>query len=246
VAYFPIMAIKPIAAPRLYQHIADEIGRLIDTGEFTPGDRLPGERDLARKLAVSRSSLREALSALEIAGRVTIKVGSGVYVRATRQARRPKTASAREEISPFDVLRARRLVEAEAAALAARHATARQLAGIAAAFTRLSAQMIEDRPLPDGDRQFHVRIAEACGNSALAQLVHVLWEERRHPLSARIEALFVTTRRKLDNIAEHRAILDAIRSRDPAGARSAMRRHLRNAERQRLALLRHQPEKLAR
>jgi DNA-binding GntR family transcriptional regulator len=74
----------------------------------------------------------------------------------------------------------------------------------------------------------------------------VLWEERRHRLSARIEALFVTTRRKLDNIAEHRAILDAIRNRDSAGARSAMRRHLRNAERQRLALLRHLPEHVTR
>lgn len=241
VAYFAIMAIKPIAASRLYQHIADEIGRLIDAGEFGPGDRLPGERDLARKLAVSRSSLREALSALEIAGRVTIKLGSGVYVRAARRTRTAASTGAKGEISPFDVLRARRLVEAEAAALAARHATARQIAGIGAAFTRLSAQMLGDRRLPDGDRQFHVRIAEASGNSALAKLVHALWEEQRHPLSARIEALFVTPLRRHDNIAEHRAILDAIRGRDPVAARSAMRLHIRNAERQRLALLRHQP-----
>jgi DNA-binding FadR family transcriptional regulator len=234
------MAIKPIAAPRLYQRIADEIGRLIDAGEFKRGERLPGERELARKFDVSRSSLREALSALEIAGRVTIRLGSGVYVRAGDRARREAVPAALDEISPFDVLRARQVVEAEAAALAARNATPRQIAGIQSAFERLAAQMLEDRTLPEGDRQFHVRIAEAAGNSALAKLVHVLWEDRRHPLSARLESLFVTTRRKRDNIDEHRAILEAIRRRDPAAARRAMRTHLRNAERQRLALLRRQ------
>jgi DNA-binding FadR family transcriptional regulator len=196
---------------------------------------------------VSRSSLREALSALELAGRVTIKVASGVYVREARKPRRAQSVPvppSEAEISPFDVLRARCVVETEAAALAARHATARQIAGIAAAFTRLSAQMLERHARNDGDRQFHVRIAEASGNSALAKLVHTLWEEQSHPLSARIEALYVTTRRKRDNIAEHRAILDAICDRDPAKARSAMRRHIRNAERQRLALLRHPAEVL--
>lgn len=229
------MTLAPIAAPRLFRRIADTLAAAIDAGEFAPGDRLPGERDLARRLEVSRSSLREALSTLELEGRVEIRMGSGVYVRQRhgRGAARP-TASA-GSASPFDVLRARRLVEAEAAALAARHATPAQLRAIEQAFERLSADMRANRAHSEGDRLFHERIAQASGNTALAMVVAQLWSARRDPLATRIEALFVTGRRRRDNIGEHRRILDAIRAGDSPAARRAMREHLRNAERQRLA-----------
>ncbi len=233
------MPIQPIAAPRLYERIADAIGTLIDAGEFAPGARLPGERELARRLRVSRTSLREALSALELAGRVDIRMGSGVYVRAARAKRPSRLRGApKSEASPFDVLHARQVVEAETAALAARNATTAQVAGIAEAFDRLAADMRANRARSEGDRLFHLRIAEAGGNGALAAIVRDLWEAHRRPLDARLEALFVTLERRRDNIAEHRAILDAIRARDPVAARGAMRRHLQNAQRQRLALLR--------
>jgi len=120
------MRIQPIVAPRLYQRIADEIARLIDSGTFAPGERLPAERELARSLNVSRSSLREALGELEMQGRIVVRVGAGAYVgRASR--RRASRAARAPEISPFDVLRTRRIVEVEAAALAARNATPEQL-----------------------------------------------------------------------------------------------------------------------
>jgi DNA-binding FadR family transcriptional regulator len=230
------VSIEPIAAPRLYQRIAEEIGRLIDTGVFAPGERLPAERSLARSLKVSRSSLREALGALEMQGRVSIRVGSGVYVAtaAPRRAARPKPPAS---LSPFDVLRARQLVESEAAALAARHATAAQVEAMAEAFERLAADMRANRPRSPSDRDFHLRIAAACGNSALEMLVERLWREESAALSERIGELFVTRGRRRDNIAEHRAVLEAIRARDAAAARLAMRRHLRNAERQRMVLL---------
>ncbi|NDB00210.1 MAG: FadR family transcriptional regulator, partial [Betaproteobacteria bacterium] len=114
------MSFKPIASPRLYQRIADEIASLIDSGSFKPGERLPAERELAQKMQVSRSSLREALSSLEMSRHVEIRLGSGVYVRA---GRRKKAQPSADHASPFDVLRARRLVEGETAALAAKNAT---------------------------------------------------------------------------------------------------------------------------
>ena len=233
------MAIKPIAAPRLYQRIAESIADLIDAGEFAPGDRLPGERDLARKLEVSRASLREALSALELEGYVEIRVGSGVYVRPRRRSRKGAALTGRiGEVSPFDTLRARRLIEAETAALAARHASAEQIAAIESAFAGLAADMRARKARSEGDRLFHVRIAEAAGNTALAAIVRDLWAAWHQPLNARLESLFVTAQRRRDNVGEHRRILDAIRARDPAAARAAMRSHLIHAERQRLALVR--------
>lgn len=231
------MPIQPIAAPRLYQRIADEIGRLIDTGTFRTGERLPAERELARSLGVSRSSLREALGALEMHGRIEIRIGSGAFV-AQAPARRAQRAVASTEISPFDVLRTRRLVEVEAAGLAARHATPAQLKAMARAFERLATDMRANRMRSPADREFHLCIAAASGNSALAFVVERLWAEGGQPLNVRMEQLFVTRGRKRDNIAEHRAVLDAIRNRDAAGARQAMRAHLANAERQRMMLLR--------
>jgi len=235
------MRIQPIVAPRLYQRIADEIARLIDSGTFAPGERLPAERELARSLNVSRSSLREALGALEMQGRIVVRVGAGAYVgRASR--RRASRAARAPEISPFDVLRTRRIVEVEAAALAARNATPQQLRALTAAFARLATDMRANRTQSPADRDFHLCIAVASGNSALALVIDRLWAEGGKPLNARIEELFVTRGRRRDNIAEHRAVLDAIRNGDPAAARRAMRAHLVNAERQRMMMLR-QPER---
>jgi DNA-binding FadR family transcriptional regulator len=227
--------IRPISAPRLYQRIAEEIVRLIDAGTFEAGQRLPAERDLARSLKVSRSSLREALGELEMQGRVAIRIGSGAYV-AKASPRAAVRTRGEAEISPFDVLRTRRLVEGEAAALAARHATPAQIRSMARAFARLAADMCANRMQSPADREFHLCIAAASGSSALALVVERLWAESGRPLNARIEALFVTRSRKRDNIAEHRAVLNAIRNRDAAAARRAMRTHLANAERQRMIL----------
>ena len=225
------MSIQPIKDRRLYQRIAQEVEQLILAGTFKPGDRLPAERALAQSLDVSRSSLREALSELERCRVLEIRIGSGAYVRRRPAARGVRTGS---EISPFDLLRARRVVEAETAALAARHATLTQLRSLAAAFEQLAQDMRADRTPSQADRDFHVAIAHASGNAALALLVERLWQESQRPLGQRMEALYVTRDRKRDNIEEHRAIVEAIESGDAPGARRAMRRHLLNAERQRM------------
>jgi DNA-binding FadR family transcriptional regulator len=229
--------IPSLAVPRLYRRIADEIVRRIDDGTFPVGKRLPAERELAHRLGVSRSSLREALGTLEIEGRIEIRVGTGAFVVAGggRHATARRGAA---EVSPFDVLRTRWLVEAEAAALAARHATPAQVRAIARAFERLAADMRANRTRSPADREFHLRIAAASGNGALALVIERLWAEGERPLNLRIEKLFVTRGRRRDNIGEHRAVLDAIRKRDPAAARRAMRMHLANATRQRMAMLR--------
>lgn len=228
------MRLKPIAAPRLYQRIAMELVRLIDSGSFKPGERLPAERDLAVQLGVSRSSLREALSSLEMAGRVEIRLGSGVYVRkASRRKVLPVVAA---QTSPFDVLRARLLIEPEAAALASRHADAPQVKALERIFARLSVAMRADKALPEADREFHVAIARASGNTAIEMVVASLWAQWIDPLNARMAKLFVTRGHKHDSIEEHRAVLEAIRDGNPLAARSAMRRHLTSVGRQRMSL----------
>ena len=86
----PLQTVEPL---RLYRQIAGQIETLIDNGEFSAGSRLPAERELATLLGVSRTSVREAIISLEIAGRVEVRVGSGIFVAAQAAAASPRSAS---------------------------------------------------------------------------------------------------------------------------------------------------------
>src|SRR5947199_382798 len=119
------MPLHAIDTDRLYRKIARMISDLIASGEFVAGERLPPERDLARQLGVSRPSVREALIALEVEGYVEVRVGSGVYVLAQRPSDNATALSA--DSGPFELIRARWLIESECAALAARTAMRRHM-----------------------------------------------------------------------------------------------------------------------
>lgn len=220
----PIIAVEN---RRLYRQIADQIAALIDRGEYPMGARLPPERDLAKQLGVSRPSVREALIALEVEGYVEVRVGSGVYVVGPRAEEPSEPLPA--DSGPFELIRARSLIEAECAALAAKEATKAQVRAIEEALDGMEA----DRDLgvmPLGaDRLFHLRIAEASGNSALALVVKTLWDQRTGPLFLRLEHHFDTPALWTVAIREHREIVAAIARRDPQGARAAMRRHMNHA-----------------
>lgn len=220
----PIIAVEN---RRLYRQIADQIAALIDRGEYQMGARLPPERDLAKQLGVSRPSVREALIALEVEGYVEVRVGSGVYVVGLRAEDPSEPLPA--DSGPFELIRARSLIEAECAALAAKEATKAQVRAIEEALDGMEA----DRDLgvmPLGaDRLFHLRIAEASGNSALVLVVKTLWDQRTGPLFLRLEHHFDTPALWTVAIREHREIVAAIARRDPQGARAAMRRHMNHA-----------------
>jgi DNA-binding FadR family transcriptional regulator len=97
---------------RRYQLVAKQIIALIESGEFAPGSRLPGERELAERLGVSRVTIREAEIALEAQGYIAVKTGSGVYVR----PRLPDELSPLTEVDAFELTTVRAVVEAESAA----------------------------------------------------------------------------------------------------------------------------------
>src|SRR5437763_16896618 len=169
----PIHSIEP---RRLYRQIADQIRTLIRSREFAAGTRLPPERDLARQLGVSRPSVREALIALEVEGMVEVRIGSGIYVLVASDtlAVNGPDATAR----PFELLRARYVIESECAALAAKSAKKAHVHAREDALAEMEREMSDARqPLP-ADRLFHLRVAEATGNGALVAVVKMLWEER--------------------------------------------------------------------
>ncbi|HUP97868.1 MAG TPA: FadR/GntR family transcriptional regulator [Usitatibacter sp.] len=226
------MPITAVENRRLYRQIADQIAALIDRGEYQVGARLPPERDLAKQLGVSRPSVREALIALEVEGYVEVRVGSGVYVVGPRTAQDSGAGDPLPADSgPFELIRARWLIEAECAALAAKQATKVQVRAIEEALEGMEADRDKGTVPLGADRQFHLRIAEASGNSALALVVKTLWDQRTGPLFLRLEHHFDTPALWSVAIREHREIVDAIARHDPQAARGAMRRHMDRAAR---------------
>ena len=223
------MPLQAVDNRRLYRQIADQIAALIERGEYGSGQRLPPERDLAKQLGVSRPSVREALIALEVEGYVEVRVGSGVYVTGPGRPARVEPLSA--DSGPFELIKARWLIEAECAALAAKSATRTQVRAMEEALGQM--ESARDRGvMPLGaDRLFHLRIAEASGNSALALVVKTLWDQRQGPLFLRLEHHFDTPELWTLAIREHREIVEAIARHDAGGARTAMRRHMNHAAR---------------
>jgi len=212
---------------RLYRHIADQLMRMIGSGDYPPGSRLPAERDLAAQLGVSRPSVREALIALEVEGAVEVRGGAGVFVL---QQRSTPVDPLAPQPGPFDLIRARWIVESESAHLAATHATPEQLAGMKHALADMCASASPNEFTIEADQRFHLFIAEASANSALVMLTRQLWDARRGPLYMQFESHFTGKEIWRQAVGEHTEILDAIASRDGRAARAAMRRHMKNAE----------------
>jgi GntR family transcriptional repressor for pyruvate dehydrogenase complex len=218
------MPLQVVESRRLYRQIADQISALITGGEFAPGARLPPERTLAKQLGVSRPSVREALIALEVEGLLDVRVGSGIYV--THPGERGRHETIEDASGPFEVIRARWLIEGECAALAAKSASPAQIRAIREAHANMVRESRRHHNPLVADRLFHVRIAEAGGNSALVLLVQTLWDQRMGPLYRTLERKLEYPMMAADTIREHKAIVAAIARHDARAARSAMHRHM--------------------
>jgi DNA-binding FadR family transcriptional regulator len=223
------MPIKTVENRRLYRQIAAQLSALIASGEFKVGQRLPAERELAVQLGVSRPSLREALIALELEGMVEVRVGAGIWVTAAsgEAAIRPLQ---HEGEGPFELLRARSVIEGETAAIAAREASAAELDNIHASVQSLERLDRKNQDTAPADRDFHLGIAAATHNSVLLQVVQDLWDRGRGAIWTQMEEHFRTPVLRQATLADHRAVYDALVAHDPREARNAMRAHLKRVD----------------
>lgn len=220
------------------QRVSDEVARRlvqqIRSGMFERQRRLPSERRLAQAFGVSLTSLREALRSLEAMGLVSVQHGRGVFLRQAQAGdgvwHRWMTWIIEHGPSLLDLLEVRAAIEMKSADLAARHATVAQRARLAEILAQ--ADRLVETSGADGaalhaayvqiDLEFHRAIADATGNAVLRQLVESLGSALRGSREATV-ALPGRIRR---SIREHRRIVEAIRRRDPLGARQAMEAHV--------------------
>ncbi len=216
------MPIQAVDSDRLYRKIARQLSELIDAGEFVPGQCLPAERALAQQLGVSRPSVREALIALEIAGKVVIRVGSGVFV--TEPKPQVVLTDLEEGEGPFELLQARKVIEGETAASAAQEATPAEVAAIEAAVREHAQASVAATGA--ADRAFHLAIAKANHNGPLLAVVQLLWDQGRGAIWKQMEKHFETPALRSATLKDHRAIVEAIAAHDARGARKAMQSHL--------------------
>ena len=220
----PLQSIEP---RRLYRQVADQLCQLIDSGEFPAGSRLPTERELASQLDVSRPTVREALIALEVDGRIRIRVGSGIYVLASPA---PVAMPIPPIAGPFEILAARALFEGAIAEQVAWIATPNELVAIDAALNRMKAATETGPESIAADRAFHIAVAAALANDAVTKVVGDLFDQRINPYYARLASYFENASSWHTASAEHQAIRDRIAARDPGGARAAMHAHLKQSQ----------------
>ena len=215
---------------KLYKQVADQIERLIVAESLRPGDKLPSERELAEQMGVSRTVIREAIRVLSVRGLLKVKSGCGTYV----QELSAKDAAASIELflklrqsseSLQHVYEVRRILEVEAAGLAAERATLEDVASMKKSIDLMARYRDDPEAYTRHDVAFHAAVATATHNDLFGVLLS--------PIS---DLLLQMVRVSLDasgaadvGLVHHREILACIREHDPQKARRAMREHLEHA-----------------
>lgn len=219
-----------IKTRRIYVEIVEQIRRSIADGRLRAGDRLPPERELAIQFGVGRPAVREALSALEMMGVITIQPGQGAYVRQLQgdDMVRPVEADLQESASPLDLLEARRLLESQIVELAAARATQHDVDRL----NRMAREMQDALNATgefsmDCDREFHIAIGEATQNPVLAEVSRFLTGLMGQGLwRGMTEKNLRQPGRGERYVEEHSRIARAIQDRDGYAAREEVFRHL--------------------
>lgn len=203
---------------------AEELRKLIQRQQLKPGDQLPAQRDLANQLGVSRASLREALSALETLGLVSVQPGRGVYIAAPAES---ATWRFGDRGSLRDVYEARLCVEVFAAGLAASRLDHRTEEALRSSVVNLrrSFEARDVEGMAKADSMFHDLIIEVCANPILAAMYHsvreMMVESQKLPMLSYV--------RLESTVAEHEELLASLVARDPVSASAAMDHHIRSA-----------------
>ena len=218
-----------IKKTRIHEEVVSQVHELIKAGRFKAGDQLPSERELAETFKVSRTSVREALRALETQGLVISKTGMGNFVAdlPIEALVAPLARMLIEEKNALaDVFELRKLIEPQIASLAAERATAHDVERMKLLLKKQREQVERGATGVDADTEFHFAIGQATQNHAIEKLVSGLLDVLSH---SREESLQTSGRRQA-SIDSHLAIVAAIEIHDQAKAREAMRYHIEQVE----------------
>ncbi|MGJ8626040.1 MAG: FadR/GntR family transcriptional regulator [Sulfitobacter sp.] len=225
------MPFRPVTQEKLSHAVISQIEQLILRGILRPGERLPAERELAERLGVSRPSLRDAISQLQAAGLLSTKPGAGIYVAdVLGSAFSPALIDlfARHDEAVFDYLSFRRDLEGLAAERAARLGSDTDLAVVQTVFDKMEAAHSKRDAEDEAqlDAQFHMAIIEASHNVVMLHMMRSMYELLRGGVFYNRQIMFKQKTSRSALLDQHRAINQALQSRDPSAARAAIEDHL--------------------
>ncbi len=221
---------KPIKQKRVYTEIIEQIKQMVVRGELKPGDRLTSERELAEQLQVSRASVREAFSALDLLGILESKTGEGTFIRQQPDAAVIEPLALVFMLykdSNLEVLEFRTMLETEGAALAAEGATPADIERLKMHLLAMQSEILNNKLGAVPDAQFHITIAEITGNRVLVYMMNTIFDLLVETMRYSREKLFLRLGNREKLFAQHEKIYQAIAAGNPEAARQAMRCHLK-------------------
>src|ERR1700686_1853616 len=217
-------ALRPLErSRRLYEDVGERLGLFVRESSMAPGDQFPAERDLAKRLQVSRTSVRQSFVVLQALGFVDVRHGEGVFLRRTRGFGESLVKLLERRRRLPDVLEAREALEVKLAELAATHRGAEDMAAMRVALSMMEREIMAGGLGTEGDAAFHHAIALAARNQVLLHLIDAMAEVIQE---RRVESLSEPGRPPR-SLEAHTRILSAIESRSAQLAAEAMRQHLR-------------------
>lgn len=213
---------------KIYLNILKEIDQIITHDKLTTGDKLPSERDLAERLKVGRSSVREALRALELLDLIETRKGEGTFIQQSGSHRLAEVLAnflMKDHQARRDVTETRRLIEVEAVRLACTRATDSQLKKLKA-FIEASHTTWSSGEIPvEEDYSFHKTLVECSHNNLILNIWRPLVEYSKIALKESLSR----QGRSEDSMKEHTIIYDAVALGDEEKAVSALKNHLENS-----------------
>jgi len=224
---------KPIKTKKIYEEIVEQIRQLIKDGELNPGDRLLSERELCERLRVSRASVREALSALEIMGLIEVRPGEGTFIRQTSvdSIIGPMALIlSMEKDSIMELLEVRKVLEVEAAGLAAERASQEELDEMGETIEEMIKDLAEGHLGEVADQRLHYAIYKATHNSVLLRLMNTISDSMEQNIRTNRQKLYAIPGNPERLLKEHTGIYQAIAARDGQRARECMYDHLHRAQ----------------
>ena len=227
------MVFKPISPKKISAQIAEQIRSSILSGEFTPGDKLPPERELAEMFGVSRPSVREALNMLAASGLVMSYQGGGTVVMSLVETTAGNTLSElirSQQERALDVIEVRKGMESWTAYYAAQRALPEDLRRMEELVSGMERNLSSMSPSEDLDANFHIVIARATHNVVWLHLMQNIFDAMKEFQQSVWRAVYLTGEDHRLLYQHHFNIFAAIRSRDPETARVAMAEHLNFAE----------------
>lgn len=216
---------KPIERTTLAASAFEQLISYVVNGDWKAGDRIPPERELCQQLGIARTSLREALKAMELIGMLDSRVGDGTFVCPRSEfLSRPLlwAFTGTDEAELRDIMEARMLLERDLAGLAAERSSEDEVAQIGEAVQSMRDCVAAGDSTIDADMRFHLAVAQAAHNGVLQNAVQLLRNLMRHWIHLKLMIPDVPAQ----VLKQHVAIFEAIRSRDPEAARGAMYKHL--------------------